>query len=283
VIPKSGNRFSDKITREETEMNRDATDLAGVRHLAYETLGSTNAEALALARAGERPPFWVSAQSQSAGRGRRGRTWVSEPGNLYASLLLFDPAPAEHVAQLSFVAALAVRDAIAQAAPALAAQLSLKWPNDVLLAGEKVAGLLIEGEVARGQPVTAVIGIGINCVSHPADAAFPATDLRTQGSAAAPQSLLPALAAALHARIAQWDRGASFAGIRADWLTGAHKVGETIRVSNGGGERSGRFAGLDATGRLLLDLPDGTRQEIAAGDVFPLLLRAGARDPLPRG
>ena len=91
-------------------MNRDATDLAGVRHLAYDTLGSTNAEALALARAGEGGPFWVSAQSQSAGRGRRGRAWVSEPGNLYASLLLTDPAPAERAAQLSFVAALAVRE-----------------------------------------------------------------------------------------------------------------------------------------------------------------------------
>jgi BirA family biotin operon repressor/biotin-[acetyl-CoA-carboxylase] ligase len=264
-------------------MNREATDLAGVRHLAYETLGSTNAEALVLARAGERPPFWVTAQSQSAGRGRRGRSWVSEPGNLYASLLLFDPAPAERVAQLSFVAALAVRDAIAREAPALAPQLSLKWPNDVLLGGEKFAGILIEGEAVRGQPVTLVVGIGINCASHPSDAAFPATDLRAHGSAVTPQSLLPSLAAAMLARIAQWDRGEGFAGIRRDWLAAAHKLGESIRVSNGGGERTGQFAGLDAAGRLLLDLPDRTRQEIAAGEVFPLSLRAGPRDPLPRG
>jgi BirA family biotin operon repressor/biotin-[acetyl-CoA-carboxylase] ligase len=264
-------------------MHREATDLAGVRHIAYETLGSTNAEALALARAGERAPFWVSAQSQSAGRGRRGRSWVSEPGNLYASLLLFDPAPAERVAQLSFVAALAVRDAIAQAAPALTSRLSLKWPNDVLLGGEKVAGILIEGEVVRGQPVTAVVGIGINCVSHPSEAAFPATDLRAQGGDATPQSLMRHVAATTLTRLAQWDRGEGFARIRGDWLAVAPKVGEPIRVSDGNGERTGQFAGLDAGGRLLLDLADGKRQEIAAGDVFPLKLRAGPSDPLLRG
>src|SRR5512141_1498456 len=114
-------------------MHREATGLAGVRHIAFEMLGSTNAEALTLARAGERGPLWVSAASQTAGRGRRGRPWVSEPGNLYASLLLVDPAPAERAPQLSFVAALAVRDAIARATPALAPRLTFKWPNDVLL------------------------------------------------------------------------------------------------------------------------------------------------------
>jgi BirA family biotin operon repressor/biotin-[acetyl-CoA-carboxylase] ligase len=264
-------------------MNREATDLAGVRHLAYDTLGSTNAEALALARAGERGPLWVSAQCQTAGRGRRGRAWVSEPGNLYASLLMTDPAPAARVAELSFVAALAVRDAIAEAVPALAPRLAFKWPNDVLLAGEKVAGILIEGEVTRGEPATVVIGIGVNCVSHPSEAAFPATDLRARGAGISPQELLANLSVALFNRLAQWDRGNGFAGIRAEWLASAHAVGATVRVSDGSGEQTGRFAGLDDTGRLLLDLADGTRREIAAGDVFPLTLRVGPRDPVPRG
>jgi len=264
-------------------MNRDATDLAGVRHLAYDTLGSTNAEALALARAGERAPFWVSAQSQSAGRGRRGRTWVSELGNLYASLLLFDPASAERVAQLSFVAALATRDAIAGVAPALLPHLSLKWPNDVLLAGKKVAGILIEGEVVRGEPITAVVGVGVNCASHPPEAAFPATDLAVHGGTASPQDLLHKLADAVRARLAQWKRGDGFAAVRRDWLAAAHKVGETIRVTDGIGERTGRFAGLDETGRLLLDLSNGARQKIAAGDVFPLLPRPGLGAPVLRG
>ena len=259
-------------------MNREATDLAGVRHLAYDTLGSTNAEALALVRAGERGPLWVSAARQTAGRGRRGRAWVSEPGNLYVSLLLSDPAPVERVAELSFVAALAARDAIAEAVPVFAPRLGFKWPNDVLLAGDKVAGILIEGEVTRGEPAMAVIGIGVNCVSHPAEAAFPATDLRAHGANIAPQGLLAGLSAALFKRLAQWDRGNGFGGIRGDWIAVAHPIGATVKVSDGGAEQTGRFAGLDATGRLLLDLADGTRREVAAGDVFPLTLRAGPRD-----
>ena len=146
-------------------MNRDATDLAGVRHRSYDALGSTNAEALALARAGERGPLWLSATQQTAGRGRRGREWVSEPGNLYATLLLSTPSAADVAPQLSFVAALAVHDAIVACAPALADRLRLKWPNDVLIGGAKVAGILIEAE---SSPVFYVaIGIGVNCVSHP--------------------------------------------------------------------------------------------------------------------
>ncbi|HEY5216583.1 MAG TPA: biotin--[acetyl-CoA-carboxylase] ligase, partial [Pseudolabrys sp.] len=113
-------------------MHREATDLAGVRHITYETLGSTNAEALALARAGERGPLWISAQSQSAGRGRRGSTWVSAPGNLYATLLLAEPSAPALAPQLSFVAALALHDAVAECVPQLGPMLTLKWPNDLL-------------------------------------------------------------------------------------------------------------------------------------------------------
>ena len=107
---------------------------AGVGLIACETIGSTNAEALSYARAGEKGPLWITAREQTAGRGRRGRTWVSQRGNLFATLLLTDPAPPERAAQLSFVAALAVHDAIAAQAPALARRLAFKWPNDVLLA-----------------------------------------------------------------------------------------------------------------------------------------------------
>src|ERR1044071_2303947 len=93
-------------------MNREATDLAGVRHKTYDTLGSTNAEALALARAGERGPLWVTAKTQTAGRGRRGKAWASAPGNLYATLLLTEPSAPEFAPQLSFVAGLALWDAL---------------------------------------------------------------------------------------------------------------------------------------------------------------------------
>ena len=148
-------------------MNREATGLAGVRHRTYDTLGSTNAEALALARAGERGPLWITAQSQSAGRGRRGSTWVSPPGNLYASLLLSEPSPKPLAPQLSFVAALALHDALCDCAPRLGPLFKLKWPNDVLLGPDKLAGILIEGE---SEPAFAVvIGFGVNCASHPPD------------------------------------------------------------------------------------------------------------------
>src|SRR5215475_8157261 len=127
-------------------MNREATGLAGVRHKTYETLGSTNAEALALARAGERGPLWITAASQSAGRGRRGSQWVSPPGNLYATLLLTEPCPADAAPQLSFVAALGLHDAVVSCVPKLASALKVKWPNDLLVAQKKLAGILIEGE-----------------------------------------------------------------------------------------------------------------------------------------
>src|SRR5215813_15500782 len=107
----------------------------GVRLVSHEPLTSTNIEALTLARAGERGPLWVTAGRQGAGRGRHGRTWTSEPGNLFASLLLTEPAPPEHWPELSFVAALAIHDTIADLAPGAPARLAIKWPNHLLLDG----------------------------------------------------------------------------------------------------------------------------------------------------
>src|SRR3954467_5637060 len=154
-------------------MHREATDLAGVRTIAYETLGSTNAEALARARAGERGPLWITAAAQSAGRGRRGNVWVSTPGNLFATLLLIPPSEPAVASQLSFVAALALHDAVAECAPQIGPLLKVKWPNDLLLGGAKLAGILIEAE---SDPAYAVaIGIGVNCAAHPADTPYPAT------------------------------------------------------------------------------------------------------------
>src|SRR5947209_20195705 len=122
---------------------------AGVRLVSHELLASTNTEALTLARAGERGPLWVTAGRQSAGRGRRGRTWTSESGNLYASLLLTEPAPPEHWPELSFVMALAIHDTIADLAPAARPRLAIKWPNDLLLDGAKFAGILTEADGAK--------------------------------------------------------------------------------------------------------------------------------------
>src|SRR5262249_35074550 len=127
-------------------MNREATGLAGARHIAYETLGSTNAEALVPARAGERGPFWLAGRSPTPGRGRRGNAWVSPPGNLHATLLLTEPAAPADAPQLSFVTALAAHDAVSVCAPHVGPLLNVKWPNDLLIGKAKVAGILIEGE-----------------------------------------------------------------------------------------------------------------------------------------
>ena len=248
-------------------MHREATGLAGARHTHYETLGSTNAEALALARAGERGPLWITAGSQTAGRGRRGNAWVSAPGNLYATLLLTEPAPPERAPQLSFVAALALHDAVAASAPQLGPMLALKWPNDLLLGPAKLAGILIEGE---SEPAFAVaIGIGVNCTIHPSDTAYPATDLKSAGALVTPDRLFSALSVSMQQRLEQWRRGEGFAEIRADWLKRAAGLGQDIRVRLPEREFSGRFEGLDAAGRLLVAGPAGVTV-VTAGEVFGL-------------
>jgi len=243
-----------------------APGAAGVALIACDTVGSTNEEALRRARAGETGPLWITARAQTAGRGRRGRAWVSAPGNLFATLLLTDPASPERAAQLSFVAALAVHDAIVALAPALAPRLTLKWPNDVLCAGAKLAGILIEAEGTR--PLIAAVGIGVNCRHHPAESEFPATDLAAAGAAVTAEALFEALSAAMARRLREWQGG--FAATRAAWLDRAGTLGGELKVRLAGRELLGRFETLDEAGRLVLRRPDGGRETIAAGEVFPV-------------
>ena len=243
---------------------------AGVRLEALGTVGSTNTEARLRARRGEATPLWITAVSQTQGRGRLDRVWASPPGNLYASLLLHAPAPPARAPELGFVAALALRDAIVAEAEALAPRLAFKWPNDLLLAGRKCAGILIEGEVDTDNRVDVVIGIGVNCADHPANTAYPATDLAAHGAAMAPDRLFQRLSAEMCRRLALWDQGEAFSVILADWLAAAGGLGEEISVRNGASEKRGRFAGLDRAGRLILRTAAGETETISAGDVFPL-------------
>jgi BirA family transcriptional regulator, biotin operon repressor / biotin---[acetyl-CoA-carboxylase] ligase len=244
----------------------------GVRLVAHELLASTTTEALALALAGERGPLWVVADRQSAGRGRRGRIWISESGNLFASLLLTDPAALEHWPELSFVAALAVHDAVNELAGRPKPQFAIKWPNDLLSGGKKFAGILIEGD---GSSAVA-IGIGVNCVSYPADTDFPATSLAAAGVEMTAAKLFAELSAKMLGRLAQWNRGEHFSTIRTDWLARAAGLGEMIRVRLPERELVGQFETLDDGGRVVLLLPDGSKMAIAAGDVVELR-------PMPAG
>jgi BirA family biotin operon repressor/biotin-[acetyl-CoA-carboxylase] ligase len=250
-----------------------AAAAAGVRLIVHDTVGSTNAEALLQARLGERGPLWVTAAQQTAGRGRRGRPFVSERGNLYASLLLTDPAPADRAAELSFVAALALQDAVCELATMLAPRIRFKWPNDMICDGAKFAGILVEGESSSGRPLAAVIGIGVNCARHPAGTAYPATDLAAAGASVSPATLFRALSQAMLLRLAEWDRGRGFAAIRTAWLARAMGLAEAIRVSLPEREVHGRFESLDQAGRLLLRREDGTLEIISAGDIFPVAPR----------
>jgi BirA family biotin operon repressor/biotin-[acetyl-CoA-carboxylase] ligase len=246
---------------------------AGVRLQAHDEIDSTNAEALRLMRQGEHGPLWITAERQSAGRGRRGRTWISVPGNLHASLLLTDPGPVEHWPQLSLVAALAVHDAVVEVAPEIRPMLELKWPNDLLLAGAKFAGILIEGEGKEEEGAVA-IGIGINCTAHPAGTSYPATDLAAGGASVTAAALFAALSVKMPGRLAQWNSGNGFATIRADWLARAAGLGESIRIGLADRELTGRFEGLDDAGCLVLIAPDGAKTVVAAGDVISF---AGSR------
>jgi BirA family transcriptional regulator, biotin operon repressor / biotin---[acetyl-CoA-carboxylase] ligase len=243
----------------------------GFRLATHDVLPSTNAAALrhSLEHAGNVRPLWIVAREQTRGRGRRGNTWASPRGNLYATLLLHDAAPPPHAPELSFVAALAVVDAIGDRAPRVAERLALKWPNDVLCGGEKLAGILLEGRML-GETIAVAIGIGVNCMHHPAQASYPATDLAAAGAEVSADDLFSALSGAMLGRLAQWRRGAGFAAIRHDWLARAAGLGEPMRVRLPDREISGRCEGLDEGGCLLLRRADGSLQTITAGEVFAL-------------
>lgn len=244
---------------------------AGHRIAVHDTLGSTNDAAAAAARAGDPGGLWVVARSQTGGRGRGGRTWVSPPGNLYASLLLREPCAPALAPQLGFVAGVALHAAMSLVTAATPGRLALKWPNDLLLDGAKVAGILVEGSSGGGQTFV-VIGIGVNIASHPSDTPYPATDLAAAGLATAPDTLFGALSDALATGLARWQSGAGFADVRRAWLAAAGGVGQTVTVRRPDGERRGIFVDLDADGRLLL-AEAGQTHAISAGDVF--LTQAG--------
>jgi BirA family transcriptional regulator, biotin operon repressor / biotin---[acetyl-CoA-carboxylase] ligase len=224
-------------------------------------IDSTNEEAKRRAAAGAATGLVIWADRQSAGRGRRGRAWQSPSGNLYCSILLRPDKPAIEVAQLSFAAALAVCEAL----PAVLA-LRCKWPNDVLIAGKKVAGILLESEAAGGNVGALIIGFGINLESHPEGTETPATSLAAVGIRTTPGAVLADLCRHFLTWYQTWhDRG--FAPLREAWLGRARALGSEIRVRYGAYEMRGRFVDLDASGALVLETSEG-RRRISAGDVF---------------
>ncbi len=196
--------------------------------------------------------------------------WTTGAGNLAASLMLLDPAPPEVAPTVSFVAAVALHQAVVDVAgPAAAERLALKWPNDLLLDRAKIAGILVEGEGLPSGAFAVVIGIGVNCVSHPEIAEGQAAgDLAGAGLPVDAETLFGRLAVRMDEELGLWDRGRGFAEVRAAWLARAIGIGEPIRANLAEGAVTGRFETLDEAGRLVLVGEDGARRAIGAGDVF---------------
>ena len=235
--------------------------------------GSTNADMLALARGGIEEGVWLRAERQNGGRGRQGRAWASPLGNLYTSTLVRLRASDPQAATLALVTAVALEEVVRAYLPPRhsresendggKSQLQLKWPNDLLLDGAKLSGILLEG---AGDAV--VIGIGVNLAHHPTDLDRPATSLAAHGVTPDPADFLDTLAEAFALWLARW-RGEGLAPIRARWLERAHAPGTalTARLPDGSAT-DGLFAGLDNDGALILRLADGTTRVIHAADVF---------------
>ena len=233
-------------------------------------MDSTNAEAARIAPAMP-GPVWILAAAQTGGRGRRGRAWASPPGNFHATLLMKPSEPPDRVALRSFAAALALREALV-ALTGLPGSFQLKWPNDVLCNGGKIAGILLESAGQGNQVSHLAIGVGVNLIAAPdpsflePDALAPVTLLTETGKRIAPETLLAHLAPAF----ATWEArltGEGFAPLRAAWLSHAARLGETIRARTGTATHEGRFDTIDDAGALILTTATG-RRTIPAAEVF---------------
>ena len=232
------------------------------RILTVAETGSTNADVIELARAGAEEGLWLRADRQTGGRGRQGRTWESPAGNLYASTLVRlrptdPPAPT-----LALATAVALHQVAAAYLPKGAA-CTIKWPNDVLVGGAKLAGILLE----RADDAV-VIGVGMNLAHHPDLPGRASTSLADHARSVAPDDFLAELAAALARWVQRW-RGEGLDAVRRAWLSAAHRQGAALATRLPDGSMvDGLFDGLDRDGALLLRLADGAVRTIHAGDVF---------------
>jgi BirA family transcriptional regulator, biotin operon repressor / biotin---[acetyl-CoA-carboxylase] ligase len=249
---------------------------AGYRLAAFDQIGSTNAEALARARDGERGPIWFVTSEQTAGRGRRHRAWIAPRGNLASSVLeVIDVAPAT-AATLGFAAGLALEAALQKlsieaslrSAGSDDMKFSLKWPNDVLAGRQKLAGILLEAETVADNRLAVVVGIGTNVVAAPEGTPTPATSLAALGVHVGAEELFATLSDSWAEFRGIWDAGRGFGEIRRLWLQRAAGLGQPVAVQTGSSTIEGIFDTLDETGCMIVRTADGKRVPISAGDVY---------------
>jgi BirA family transcriptional regulator, biotin operon repressor / biotin---[acetyl-CoA-carboxylase] ligase len=249
---------------------------AGYRLAAFDNIGSTNAEAMLRARAGEAGPIWFVTTEQTAGRGRRFRPWIAPRGNLASSILeAMDVAPAA-AATLGFAAGLALEQALRKVSVEAALRMagsggldfSLKWPNDVLAGGKKLAGILLEAEAVVGGGLAVVVGIGTNVVGAPEGTPTPATSLRALGIEVSAEDLFAALSDGWAEFRGIWNDGEGFSEIRRLWLERAAGLGEPVSIKSGETLIEGTFDTIDEQGCMIVRTRTGGRMPVTAGDVY---------------
>jgi BirA family transcriptional regulator, biotin operon repressor / biotin---[acetyl-CoA-carboxylase] ligase len=247
---------------------------AGYRLEAFEQVGSTNVEAMARAREGDRGSIWFVTAEQTAGKGRRQRAWVSPRGNLPCSVLeVLDVAPAI-AATLGFAAGLATEAALRKVSleAALRAgpesfKYELKWPNDVLVGGRKLVGISLDAE-ALNDRLAVVVGIGINVVAAPEGTLTPAVSLAALGVQIGAEELFSALSDSWVEFGGIWDNGRGFAQIRKLWLERATGLGKAVAIKSANSIIEGTFETIDEQGCMIVRTPDGRLMPITAGDVY---------------
>src|SRR6516225_1533481 len=246
----------------------------GYRLAAFDQIGSTNAEAMARARDGERGPVWFVTTEQTAGRGRRNRPWIAPRGNLASSILeVMDTTPLA-AATLGFAAGLAVQWALRKVTAEASRRSSrldkvdflLKWPNDVLADGKKLVGINLEAETVS-ERLAVVVGIGTNVVAAPEGTPTPAISLAALGFDVTAEELFADLSDGWAEFRGIWDNGCGFAEIRKSWLAGAAGLGEPVAIRSGSVTIEGVFETLDEQGCMIVRTPEGRRIPITAGDV----------------
>lgn len=262
----------------------------GFRLEAHDSVGSTNAIALDRAAAGDPGRLWVVSKKQESGRGRRGRAWVTPEGNLAATLLLIVGHDLKTAATLGFVAGLALAEALDAAVPAGRISIAsdggdgaggnrfeLKWPNDVLADGAKLAGILLESAQLDKERNALAIGIGVNVVSNPEDLPYPATSLNALGAGCDAETLFLALSDAWSQNMRAWNEGRGLALVRERWLSRAAGLGGQVAVRVDGQILRGVFETIDEDCRFVIRDETGALLKIAAGDVhFGVVASAGA-------
>ena len=251
----------------------------GYRVFSYGEIGSTSTEAARAATSGDVGEVWFASLRQTAGRGRRGRAWETASGNLAASLMIVPDCDPAVAATLGFVAGVSLNRALAAVLPSGTVKtgidgadgpghrIALKWPNDVLADGAKLAGILLEAEALSGSRLALVIGIGVNVVAAPEGLPYPATALQTLGFAVDAPQLFTALSDAWVSLERIWMKGRGFGAIRRLWLDRAAGVGEEVAVRVSDSVVSGRFETIDDAGRLLIRARDGSLKAITAGEI----------------